>query len=120
MHILLTRPRDQAGKTAEALQRLGHTCLVEPMLAIEPVSSPLPEGPFDGIVVTSANALPALEKLWSVGDRSQIPLLVTGTATANAAKELGFANTQHVAGSATDLIEQAPTWLQAPTLPFSP
>ena len=112
-HILITRPLKQASKTAKALTQLGHTCLVEPMLTIENVPSPLPDGPFEGVVATSANALPALASVWTVEERDKIPLLVTGAATAAAARELGFSNTQHVAGSATDLIDNVPAWTAA-------
>ena len=110
-HILITRPTRQAGKTAKALRQLGHTCLVEPMLTIEPVSSQMPDGPFDGAIATSANALAALEKVWPVEERGSVPLLVTGSATAEAARNLGFIKTSHVAGSAIDLLDHVADWM---------
>ncbi|MEP1207081.1 MAG: uroporphyrinogen-III synthase [Rhizobiaceae bacterium] len=115
MHILITRPEMQAKKTAESLQRRGHSFTIEPLLEINPIRSPMPPGQFDALIVTSINALPTLDSNWPKDNRATVPLLATGAATANAARKLGFKNSQHVPGtvaaSSVDLTEAVPAWM---------
>lgn len=111
VHILVTRPRLQADKTAGSLIKLGHKVCREPLLKIETIQSQLPEVNIDGIILTSSNALPALDKTLTLEQRREVPVLVTGDATARAARDLGFTNTQHVAGSALDLVGKAREWM---------
>ncbi len=111
MHILVTRPKNQAARTASALQQLGHSCRIEPLLRIETIASPLPQTKYDGLLITSVNGLPMLDASWPHDQRSTIPLLSTGFTTAEAARNIGFANTQQVSGSALDLVGQVPIWM---------
>ena len=88
MLVLVTRPREQAGATAEALAAMGHEALVDPVLRVEPL--PLPElapGTITAVVVTSANAarrLPAALRA--------VPVFAVGAATAAAARAAGAAD----------------------------
>ncbi len=117
MRILITRPEVQADRTAKALAELGHSYVIEPLLLIESIETPVPAGNFDGLVLTSTNALPTLNATWPQEDRAEIPLMTTGAATAQAAKNLGFVKSQHVAGSALDLIDEIPNWMAQNGLP---
>ena len=116
MHILITRPKTQANKTATALQQRGHGFTIEPMLQINSIPSPLPTGRFDALIVTSINALPTLDINWPKHGRATVPVLATGAATASAARKMGFKNSQQVpdttAASSIDLIEAVPDWLR--------
>ena len=61
MHVLITRPREQALELADRLAARGDTALIEPLLTIERVAGVAPR--LDGVqalVLTSANAAPAL------------------------------------------------------------
>lgn len=87
--VLLTRPKAQSQAFARALEdRFGPQVrpVIAPLMEVEPLAPPLPDGPFAGVIFTSANAVAAagaLEPLprlaWCVGDR-----------TAQAAQSAGF------------------------------
>lgn len=84
--VLVTRPGPAAAKTAHHLVGLGFTPVLAPMLHIAPRRlTPITEA-LQAILVTSANALPALARL----DRA-IPLYAVGDATAARACADGFA-----------------------------
>ena len=62
MSVLVTRPQPGAAETARRLLALGRTPVLAPVLEIVPLAADLP--PPDGIqavLITSANALAALE-----------------------------------------------------------
>ena len=85
MHVLITRPREQALELADRLAARGDTALIESLLIIEPVAGVVPQ--LDGVqalVLTSANAAPALGA-WA----GQLPLFAVGAATAEAARRAG-------------------------------
>jgi uroporphyrinogen-III synthase len=99
MHVLITRPREQAMQLAEQLAARGDTALVEPLLTIEPIASVEPQ--LDGVqalVLTSANAAPALGA-WA----GQLPVFAVGVATAGAAMRAGCATVIAAAGGGADL-----------------
>jgi uroporphyrinogen-III synthase len=57
--LLLTRPAEEAGRTADAAEAAGFSTLVAPLLEMAPLPFAVPEGAFDAILFTSARA-PAL------------------------------------------------------------
>lgn len=86
MSVLVTRPQPGAAETADRLVAIGRTPLVAPVLDIVPIAADLPPpGGVQAVLVTSANALPAL-----AGYRA-LPLLAVGDATASRARANGFA-----------------------------
>lgn len=98
MRVLLTRPRAQAERSAARLAALGHEPLVAPLLAIRLTGAPLSEGPFDALIVTSANAAPALSGLdWT------LPVFAVGERTAGAIRDAGFADVREAEGDAASL-----------------
>jgi uroporphyrinogen-III synthase len=96
VRVLVTRPRDQAKRTAAALRVLGHEVLIAPLLEIRPTGAAPPEGSFAATILTSANAVPALaaharrglapERTFAVGER-----------TAASARDAGLPNVQTTA-----------------------
>ena len=61
MRLLVTRPEPDAECTAAALRARGHIVLVAPLLRIETMeNAEIGPGPFAAILVTSANAAPAI------------------------------------------------------------
>ena len=100
--ILITRPREEAEDFARELEAEGLTCLIEPMLEIEPVSFEIPAiSDFQALIFTSANAL----KIF--GDHAALrtmPIYVVGPNTQNIAKELRFEDI-HSAPTAAELAE---------------
>jgi uroporphyrinogen-III synthase len=86
MRVLVTRPREQAEATARRLEGLGHEALVAPLLTVTATGEPPPPGPFQALVVTSANAVPAL-----AGLTKALPVFAVGGRTAALVREAGFA-----------------------------
>ncbi len=91
--VLITRPEPAASQTASVLQARGYQTLVCPMLEIQP-ALPLPPAPFQAILVTSGNALPALSR-FDLSTR----ILTVGDATAARAVKAGF---RHVLSAGRD------------------
>ena len=62
MAILVTRPRPDGEATAALLRAKGFTVLLAPMLRFEPVAfHDDPDAHYGAVIVTSANALRAIE-----------------------------------------------------------
>lgn len=99
LRVLVTRPRHQAEATAALLRRRGHQPLVDPILSIEPLPlPPLDPSGFAALVVTSANAVPALVK-----PLCRLPLYVVGPATAAAAAAAGWPIAGEASGDGASL-----------------
>lgn len=102
MRVLVFRPQPDAERSAQSLRERGQAPVVAPLFEILPSGEKPPKGPFDALVLTSANAVPALENLpksW----RGVLPAFCVGTRTAGAAGALGF--TAHNAiGGRTELL----------------
>ncbi|MBZ9602138.1 uroporphyrinogen-III synthase [Phyllobacterium chamaecytisi] len=87
--VLVTRPRPGATKTAERLLGNGFLPLVLPLTKIVQLPVKTPNGKFDAIAVTSANALrQAPDKV--LQPFLSLPCFVVGEATAAAARARGF------------------------------
>lgn len=95
--IVLTRPRDQVGELAEALERLGATVLAMPLVDIEPIED---ARSLDGalarleayrwLVFTSANGVAGLrERLGENVLPATMRVAAVGPATAEAVRTLG-------------------------------
>jgi uroporphyrinogen-III synthase len=101
MRLLVTRPADQAERTAQKLRSLGHEPVVAPVLDVAPTGAKPPPGDYDFVLATSAQALagaglpPALLRL---------PFACVGEKTAAAARSAGFCVT-HAAPDSDALAE---------------
>jgi uroporphyrinogen-III synthase len=87
MRLLVTRPADQAEQTAQKLRTLGHLPIVAPVLEIAPTGAPLPQGGFDLVLATSAQAL---ARVALTAELLGLPLACVGEKTAGAARTAGF------------------------------
>jgi uroporphyrinogen-III synthase len=105
MHVLVTRPQPDASHTAARLTAMGHAALVQPLLAITftlpPGGLPAPAA----ILVTSQNALRALEQWPEAASWRGVSLFAAGPATARAAEAQGFRNVRRGVGDAGALAE---------------
>lgn len=100
---LITRPAREAAALAAQLAEQGHDSVAAPMLDIQfyPESSgPLDLSRFQAVLVTSANAVRALEA--ANADRA-ISILAVGGATAAAARSAGFGRVGTAGGDAQAL-----------------
>jgi len=97
--ILITRPAEAAARTAHAVARLGLVPIIAPMLAITALPARLPPpGVVQAVLVTSANALDALDGAWH-----DTKLLAVGDATAERARMAGFRQVASASGDAVAL-----------------
>lgn len=102
--MLLTRPRPEAERTADALRKLGHEPLIAPMLDIQDLRGVTFEGgPWSAILMTSGNAARALAVHPQAGALAMLRCFAVGGQTAQAAREAGFANVVSAQGDGGDL-----------------
>ncbi len=93
MFVLLTRPLDEALRTAEKLKALGHTAVLSPVIEIVATGAAWPRGVVDAVVATSARAFQCLDLApdWPLPEARRLyPLFVVGAKTAEAARARGF------------------------------
>lgn len=105
MRILVTRPVDEAQRTANRLRALGHKTLIAPVLRIEPLSdAAIGDGPWSAVLMTSGNAARALMAHARCSDLTALPVFAVGRQTADAAKLAGFSDVTSSEGDSADLV----------------
>jgi uroporphyrinogen-III synthase len=101
--IVITRPREEAAGLAAELTVRGYDTLVEPMLEIAALRTPLPDlGTYRALVFTSANGVR------SFADRSSersLPAYAVGVRTADSLRRAGFTDVRGAPGDAGLLAE---------------
>ncbi|MFZ5733829.1 MAG: uroporphyrinogen-III synthase [Pseudomonadota bacterium] len=107
MSVLVTRPHPDNAATAAALGAMGIAAVLAPILRFEPVQSHGDaDAAFDGVIVTSANALRAVENGGDTARLLELPLFAVGGHTAEAARAAGFRNVVDAGGDAAALAER--------------
>ena len=86
--LLVTRPAEEAGRTAAAAAAVGFDVVAAPLLTIEPVAFSIPPGAFDALLFTSARA-PALAAT-GAPELLALPAYAVGARTAEALEAAGF------------------------------
>jgi uroporphyrinogen-III synthase len=104
MRLLITRPASEGARTAAALQSRGHATLLAPLLRIEWLAADLGPGPWDGVIMTSANAARAVSEHPRRDELLPLKLFTVGSHTAQAARTCGFRNVVSADGDVTDLL----------------
>jgi uroporphyrinogen-III synthase len=92
MRLLVTRPEPDAQRTATALHQRGHEVSIAPLLRIESVAADLGPGPWDALVMTSANSCRAAAKHPRAAELAHRPVFTVGQYSAEAARAAGFIN----------------------------
>lgn len=106
MAVLVTRPQPDNEATAAALRARGFAVLLAPMLRFEPVAfRDDPDTDYDAVIVTSANALRAIESQLAESRLVRLPLLAVGEHTADRARRAGFTKVTVAQGDAAALRE---------------
>lgn len=95
MHLLLTRPLEDAQQSARALSALGHETTIIPLLEITPLPTAIDLTPYQAVLITSANGIRALATQTQNRDT---PVLCVGDASAREAQALGFQYVTHANG----------------------
>jgi uroporphyrinogen-III synthase len=104
MRLLVTRPQPEAERTAAVLRRRGHEVLVSPLLRIEPLPhAHIGPGPFAAVLVTSANAAPAIAGHARFGELLALPVFAVGDRSAEAMGAAGFVDVTSAQGDVGDL-----------------
>ena len=108
VRLLVTRPQPDADRTAAALRARGHAGVIAPLLHIEPVDGvELGSGPWAAILVTSANAAAPIARLRRFTELKSLPVLAVGERSAQAMRDIGFADVIAADGGAGDLTRLA-------------
>jgi uroporphyrinogen-III synthase len=125
VRLIVTRPQPEAERTAAALRRAGHAVEVAALLRIE--SLPVPElrgGPWSALVVTSANALRALDlhprRAELLEQLLGLRVFAIGRRTAAAARAAGFSDAEAAGRNVQELTQRLRAWAQAEPLGRDP
>jgi uroporphyrinogen-III synthase len=117
MAILVTRPLPDGEATAAALRARGFEVLLAPMLRFEPVAfQDDRDTQYGAVVVTSANALRAIEARLANSPLLKLPLFAVGEHTAEAARAAGFTKVVSAASDAAGLRERIVAGVKARTV----
>jgi uroporphyrinogen-III synthase len=85
------------------LRRLGHDAIVAPLLRLVSIPADFGTGPWDAIVMTSANSSRALANHPRRNELIAYPAFVVGDHSAEVARAIGFTDVTSAAGNAIDL-----------------
>ncbi len=108
MRILVTRPLEDAERTAAELKARGHDAILAPLMDICFRSGPqLALDGVQAILVTSANGIRALA---ARTQRRDLPVFTVGPQSAEAAHKEGFAVVKSADGDAVALAEAVKRW----------
>ena len=99
MRILITRPVEDAERTAAALTAAGYKPLIAPIMVVRGLPHQLPR-PVDAVIATSANAI---RHAGLTAAHCALPVFTVGDTTAAAAKEAGFTEVRSAQGDSRDL-----------------
>src|SRR5579864_3272658 len=101
MAVLVTRPQPDAETTAASLRARGLEALLAPMLRFEPAAfHEDADTPYGAIIVSSANALRAIESQLHGSRLLTLPLFAVGEHTAAFARNAGFKKVISAGGDA--------------------
>jgi uroporphyrinogen-III synthase len=103
MRLLVTRPEPDAQRTALNLRQRGHHVTIAPLLRIEGVAADLGSGPWDALVITSANSCRAVASHPRIAELVHRPIFTVGTHAAEAARSAGFADVTTADGDGEEL-----------------
>lgn len=118
MRLLVTRPEPDATRTAARLEAIGHRVWVEPLLtvAFNPPPQRLPAP--GALLVTSQNAVRALQSWPQAAEWRDVPVFPAGPTTARALRDLGFTDVRSGATDAASLAEVVLRTLNTDTGPL--
>jgi uroporphyrinogen-III synthase len=103
MRLAVTRPLEDAERTAAVLRARGHDVLVAPLMQVEPVAAAIRES-WGAVVVTSANAPAAIAANPVRAALIKLPVYAVGRRSAEACRQAGFTDVITAGGDVRDLI----------------
>jgi uroporphyrinogen-III synthase len=105
MRLLVTRPEPDAQRTAALLRQRGHHVMMAPLLRIEGIAADIGTGPWDALVITSANSCRAVAKHPRIAELVHRPIFTVGLHSAEAARKAGFFDVIACDGDVEELAE---------------
>jgi uroporphyrinogen-III synthase len=113
VRLLLTRPEPDAQRTAAALRAQGHDVIIAPLLRIQSApEAQIGAGPWAAILITSANAAPAVAAHARVMQLRALPVFTVGRRSAEAMSATGFAEVTSADGNVSELASLVATRMQ--------
>ena len=103
MRVLVTRPRRDAERTADALRAHGHTPVISPVLEIVSTGTRIDPSKVEALLATSAHAF-EFSNPTDMARLSALSLFVVGARTADAAQRAGLAAPKGQAATAARLV----------------
>lgn len=108
MRLLLTRPEEDAARTAAALEALGHEVILAPLMTIAFCDGPpLALDAVQALLITSANGVRALARRTA---RRDLPVFAVGAQSAAAAAAAGFCHIRAADGDVEALAKAVVGW----------
>lgn len=101
--LVILRPEPAAKGTAAKAEALGLQVRCYPLFVAEPLSWALPDGNFDALLVTSANAVRLAGRL------PALPVHAVGPASAHAARQAGLDVVTVGSGGVEELLQRLPS-----------
>ena len=98
--VWITRAQPGAARTADRVQALGFTPLIAPLLAVQSLSPSIDLDGMGSLAFTSVNGVASFAALSVERD---LPVFAVGDATAQAARDAGFATVVSASGDVEDL-----------------
>ena len=105
MRLLVTRPEPDAQRTADILRQRGHHVIIAPLLRIEGIAADIGTGPWDALVITSANSCRAVARHPRIAELVHRPIFTVGLHSAQVAREAGFLDVIACDGDVDELAE---------------
>ncbi len=102
MRLLVTRAAYDAGGLEARLAAMGHEAIIAALLDIEFLPIP-PPGDASAVIVTSKNALRAIQRSGWPDQALNLPLYCPGSGTADLARSLGFVDVREASGDAASI-----------------
>jgi uroporphyrinogen-III synthase len=108
MRVLVTRPEEDAARTAALLKARGHEAIIAPLLTVrfhdgEEIS-------LDGIQAVLATSANGVRALGQRTPRRDVPVFAVGPQTEEEAMRLGFQSVRNAQGDATALATATARW----------
>jgi uroporphyrinogen-III synthase len=104
VRLLVTRPEPDGERTAAVLRARGHDVVLAALLQVEAIAdAQLGSGPWSALIVTSANALRAIEAHPRRPELLALRLFVVGRRTEAAARAAGYQDVIAGGGNVQDL-----------------
>ena len=104
MRLAVTRPHEDAQRLTQGLVAQGHEVIAAPLMTIQFLNPPeLPQRKWQALLITSANALKALENHSGLGALKSITCCCVGPASARLADEMGFSDIRVAGGGLLEL-----------------